>query len=659
MKGRVRTVLAITTMLAANTLAQSSASEDQIFSIHELCRSPQATPEDLQAYLDLQVDINAPDDVFQRTPLMWACRSNLDASFIKHLIQCGADVRAQDNQGRSALHHTAAKNINAEILASLINAGANLHQTDNRGHTALHLACQNNPSIETVSMLLRASSPIDQKNKDGCTALHLAAGSNPNAEIVSVLIRAGANIQEQDSAGWSPLHHACSPYANHDAFQTLLTAGADANARDNRGRLPLHHAIEQDESITKSCLLILHGSDINAREFPTGNSPLKLAAKKRNLSLLALLVDSGADVNAKSFNGTGPESTFHTDPEDPCLLFLKSCGLDLSDHVPFATNAYWRDGINNIEKWARLGVDFSKFYDSIGMAALLQNFCIDAGWKSRDLENDRATLRELFRHGLDVNRYIPYISMDGGIQIGQAGMFRVKASHALGLGSPVGHKFTLLHFFVSLCHEGDVELLLKSGARLNAHDTHGNTALHFSAAMHTDLLELLLERGASINKTNRFGNTPLGTHLLRTSEFSVGFPPETFEVVSSLVKYGADVNNLICRPLKMYENFRKPTITFPLHLAIQTESDFKTELVSLLLDAGAEVNQSDSNLNFPLHHAARTGSDALVMLLLSAGANVNQEDANGKTALYWAELNPRLKKTRSLERLRNRTPRRN
>lgn len=58
---------------------------------------------------------------------------------MKLLLEARADVNAQDDQGRPALHGSATR-YSKESLMLLLAAGANIRLPDNQGCTVLHVA---------------------------------------------------------------------------------------------------------------------------------------------------------------------------------------------------------------------------------------------------------------------------------------------------------------------------------------------------------------------------------------------------------------------------------------------------------------------------------------------------------------------------------------
>jgi len=67
-------------------------------------------------------------------------------------------------------------------------------------------------------------------------------------------------------------------------------------------------------------------------------------------------------------------------------------------------------------------------------------------------------------------------------------------------------------------------------------------------------------------------------------------------------------------------------------------SNDTAELLTILINAGANINQPDNNKWTPLMHAARTGHANNVKKLLDLGADEMLQDNNGNTALMHAVI---------------------
>ena len=86
----------------------------------------------------------------------------------------------------------------------------------------------------------------------------------------------------------------------------------------------------------------------------------------------------------------------------------------------------------------------------------------------------------------------------------------------------------------------------------------------------------------------------------------------------------------------------------PLHAAAQAG---KTKDLAQLLDAGADVNDSEEAGASALHYAAGKGQLAAVELLLERGAKVDVKSSSGGTALHYAASSKSAKARAVVERL--------
>ena len=219
-----------------------------------------------------------------------------------------------------------------------------------------------------------------------------------------------------------------------------------------------------------------------------------------------------------------------------------------------------------------------------------------------------------------------------------------------------------LHLAAFVASKPKLDLLLASGANLNRQANNGGTPLHYAVSRGFRVgIEALLKKGANPNliaysrrqveiagrteDVMKSDGTPL--HLA----VSLGF----FATAEALIDGGADVNvstSSRTTPLHYAVNFRQPAIAKLLldhnaNVDPQTEdgvtplsqaaSRADLEMVKLLLNHHANPKIANSGQVTPMHrimessHAA--DSTNIIALLLDAGADPNAADSIGRTPL--------------------------
>ena len=197
-------------------------------------------------------------DVFNHSPQMLADIARL-------LLEHGADLHAQANDGETPLH-AAAKWGQVKVLRVLLECGANAGVEDNQGATPLHIGSDgprwrpfvtNYEKLEVVRMLLKHGADVGAKDKNGRSPLHTATEAGL-IETVRVLLEHGADVGAKDSKGRSPLHTATEA-GLVEIVRVLLEHGAKVSVEDNEDNLPfLVVSAEGDEEIME--LLSEHGA---------------------------------------------------------------------------------------------------------------------------------------------------------------------------------------------------------------------------------------------------------------------------------------------------------------------------------------------------------------------------------------------------------------
>ena len=227
---------------------------------------------------------------------------------------------------------------------------------------------------------------------------------------------------------------------------------------------------------------------------------------------------------------------------------------------------------------------------------------------------------------------------------------------------------------------------------VNQTDDSGNTPLHI-ACLHkkSDVVSSLIDAGADINAQNNQKLTPLcramefllkistsrdrssngiqlavDRHMQNATEISATDSAQFKKIVTLLIDAGVDPNsNSVFKitPLHVASMFwwkdlashlvkaganvnAKDFVTPPLVLATQSMRSAQNaspgvtqrfkQMLSYLIDEGADVNIPGGYGLTALHYASQMGDDKMVKYLLDAGANVGAQDRNGMTALHYA-----------------------
>jgi len=335
-------------------------------------------------------------------------------------------------------------------------------------------------------------------------------------------------------------------------------------------------------------LLIAEGADINAKWGDTSttekeniadDTPLYYAVDSNNMDLVKLLVEAGADVNA----GSWPPLCRAVDKNNTAIAEYL---IDHGANVNVETTPGWgplaeTNTVSNSSKMAEL--------------LIARGADINAGYWPLLYNSVRQKRRDLFdlliQRGADVN-----ITDKWG--------------------------YTPLYFAV---HNDDLDylkILIANGAKVDTKHQRGETALMSGAiAGRTQAVRLLLEAGANISAKNDRGQTALNAMLdMRNSDYTNSL--QSKDTVELLLAKGADVN------LKDKEG------RTPLHLAAESAD---RDIVGLLLDKGAKINEKDDDSGFTaLHYAAQFGNKNAAELLIARGADINAKDKQGHTPLYVA-----------------------
>ena len=393
----------------------------------------------------------------------------------------------------------------------------------------------------------------------------------------------------------------------------LLEAGADVHVRMQDGDTPLHLAAmrpprsysrKDDPPDPADTLLVIAlvaaGADVNARN-DRGETPLHVATRSRHQPVADKLLALGADPDAVGNLGRAPRpmvcdwtnSLFFTRVPWESVIGCLRAGADVH-----ARNEYGETPLYRL-------VFLAAWYD-YPLARVIDAF-VDAG----------ADVNAPDRRG---RTPLHYVADRGGRSGGPRG-----ARALLDAGAEVNARDTSgatpLHRAAGADwpdNDSLVSLLVEAGADLHATDDAGRTALHH--ALRSDnpaTAARLIELGSDTDARDDSGyvanpvdctrfNTATFFHLARTG------------TVAGCIEGGADLDARFDYRLG---GATQPDGSTPLHFASAWARD--PAIVSLLVQAGADVNARDGSGGSPLHSAARSTEDpAMIVALIEAGAEL-------------------------------------
>jgi len=240
-------------------------------------------------------DCENDDGLKKHRDLLIACGWGKEVDVIL-LLQQGASVRVQDQDGKNCLHYSACKG-HIQVTNLLVQSGCNINAKDKTLRTPLHLASEEGHH-DIVSILLDNNVLLDEQDEEGNTPLHVAC-LNGNIEVIELLVHLKAHLNIKNHDGFTPLHVATINNQSK-AMTLLLKAGANKVAQDMSGNTPIHAAISIRSFKALRCL-VKSGADVNIQNHD-GNSALHLGCDNGSMQLVQYILNAEQSIELNPNN---------------------------------------------------------------------------------------------------------------------------------------------------------------------------------------------------------------------------------------------------------------------------------------------------------------------------------------------------------------------
>lgn len=306
-----------------------------------------------------------------------------------------------------------------------------------------------------------------------------------------------------------------------ECMKVLLDLGLSPNAPDGESQNALHLCAAY--GYTEGVRLLLHaGADVNMLSPAHGGStPLMLAAKNNHTECARLLVESGADVFQRTGVWEYTAIDWALDSESlEVFRYLLSVEKIRADKAliqelfePIPRNAAFARllmdaGATTGNAWA----DAVCYGDEQKLQELLQTEA------SQTADNKELLILAITLHDSHIMRYVlqtgvdvTHFPRDAGWQVtrvveqGKTEHLQMLIEHGMNVNETCGdwNHSLLIEAVFRGCDEA-VELLLKSGADINAQDSDGYTALMFAYCKPAKV-KLILARNPDLSLRNKDG----------------------------------------------------------------------------------------------------------------------------------------------------------
>lgn len=268
--------------------------------------------------------------------------------------------------------------------------------------------------------------------------------------------------------------------ATADDVRKAIERGESVNT-EIVSAFPLHHAVEHATDVDAIGVLLIRGARVDARAWVSGETPLQRAAQRSKYqirgAIMKLLLEHGANVNARDATGDTPLHWAGLEN----IANLEDRGLSSSVEIllNYGADIQARNDNGDTPLHTAHKPEIAKALLDNGANVSVRN---DEGFTPLHYVRSNDSAKLLLANGADIEAQAYWTGL------------------------------TPLHYAVIRQYITVAEVLLDSGANINAIDDIGQTALHHAVGPEHEpelaIVELLISRGIDRNWKDESGRTP-------------------------------------------------------------------------------------------------------------------------------------------------------
>ena len=343
----------------------------------------------------------------------------------------------------------------------------------------LHWCKRGNDVEKAVELVLNDG--LDTNTPALCNRTPLLwASLSSSGESIETLIDLGANVNAQRTDDKVTPLLLSANWNNFMAVYLLLDHGADANIAAADGRTPLHKAVMKgNQNLVK---LFLEKNALVNTQNADGDSPLHTAVSNGFFDITKLLIKKGSNVNVQNKEGRTPLFLGVKNKHEQLIKLLIENEADVS--IGYKENSTERFYLVRGKERGRAAWHY----------VLVKKHLLGLFLKLTGGSLNVADFGDVLRSGQGKD---PPEGTRNKLQKEHESMFKEITDT------------TLLHIASEIINEPEIiDLLVKSGANVNAQDAEGFTPLHM-AAIHGNLkiVKKLVDLGADVNIVTTDGKT--------------------------------------------------------------------------------------------------------------------------------------------------------